>query len=239
MKLTMKEAKKRMEISGGNLDLRGAAITELPEGLTVGGSLDLEGAAITELPEGLTVGGSLYLRGAAITELPEGLTVGGSLYLEGAAITELQMSKVKKLSNGDYVVGKYLYADNILTHVKRVKKIKNYVYYVGKIKDRNVIYDGTYYAHCKDIKSGVSDLIFKHAKTRGSEQYLNLNLSNKLTTEEAKTMYRIITGACQQGTDAFVSSFGDELKDRYTINELLELTNGQYGHKTFRKFFEQ
>jgi hypothetical protein len=66
----------RVKYAGESLDLRGTAITALPEGLTVGKSLDLRGTAITALPEGLTVGESLYLRGTAITALPEGLTVG-------------------------------------------------------------------------------------------------------------------------------------------------------------------
>jgi hypothetical protein len=74
---------------GGALDLRGTAITALPDNLTVGGSLYLRGTAITALPDNLTVGGSLYLRGTAITALPDNLTVGGALDLEGTAITAL------------------------------------------------------------------------------------------------------------------------------------------------------
>ena len=60
-------------LSKNDLDLRGTAITQLPDGLSVGGSLDLSGTAITQLPDGLSVGGSLYLRGTAITQLPDGL----------------------------------------------------------------------------------------------------------------------------------------------------------------------
>ena len=52
------------------------------------------------------------------------------------------------------------------------------------------------------------------------------------------TMYRVITGACQQGSQAFVDSLGDKLKDRYTIREAVELTRGQYGGNRFAKFFQ-
>jgi len=83
-----------------SLDLRGTAITELPEGLKVGGDLDLEGTAITELPEGLKIGGYLDLEGAAITALPEDLEVGRYLDLKDTAITELPE---------DLEVGRYLY----------------------------------------------------------------------------------------------------------------------------------
>ena len=236
MKYTLEELQKIMEDSGGDLDLSETPITSLPEGLTVAGNLYLSGTQITSLPEGLTVGGSLYLRGTQITTLTEGLTVGGSLDLRGTQITN--RTKFKKLQNGDYVPGRYLYADGILTHVKRKRVLHGYTYYVGKIKGQNVIYDGKNYAHCKSFKSGVEDLAFKAAKDRGAEQYRNMPVDTELTVEEAKTMYRVITGACQAGTNAFVESLG-KLKEKYTIAEMIDLTRGQYGSTTFKDFWER
>ena len=133
---------------------------------------------------------------------------------------------------------RYFYCDGILTHVKRRKKIGKYLYYVGKIKDKNVISDGTYFAHCKSFKDGVADLEFKKAKDRGAAQYRSLNLDSVVTSDDAKTMYRIITGACRAGTEQFVQSLG-EIKETYTIGEIVELTKGHYGAETFRKFFEK
>lgn len=216
MKYTLEELQKIMEDSGGDLDLSGTPITSLPEGLTVAGSLDLRGTQITSLPEGLTVGWALELRGTPIKN----------------------RTKFKKLKNGDYVPGRYLYADGILTHVKRKRVLHGYTYYVGRIKGRNVIYDGKNYAHCKSFKSGVEDLVFKAAKDRGAEQYRNMPVDTELTVEEAKTMYRVITGACQAGTNAFVDSLG-KLKDKYTIAEMIDLTRGQYGSTTFKDFWER
>ena len=220
---------------GGWLDLRGTPITTLQEGLTVAGSINISVTQITSLPDGLTVGGSLDLRGTQITSLPEGLTVGGCIALRGTQITN--RTKFKKLQNGDYVPGRYLYADGILTHVKRKRVLHGYTYYVGKIKGKNVIYDGKNYAHCKSFKSGVEDLAFKAAKDRGAEQYLNMPVDTELTVEEAKTMYRVITGACQAGTNAFVESLG-KLKEKYTIAEMIDLTRGQYGSTTFKDFWD-
>ena len=85
-------------------------------------------------------GGNLYLRGTPITSLPEGLTVGGGLYLSGTQIKN--RTKYKKLKNGDYVPDRYLYADGILTHVKRKRVLHGYTYYVWRIKGRNVMYYG-------------------------------------------------------------------------------------------------
>ena len=63
-----------------NLDLRGSAVTEMPDNLHVGRSLFLRDSAVTKLPDNLHVGRSLYLEGSAVTELPDDLYVGGETY---------------------------------------------------------------------------------------------------------------------------------------------------------------
>ena len=52
------------------------------------------------------------------------------------------------------------------------------------------------------------------------------------------TMYRIITGACRQGSERFVSRLGT-LKEKYTIREAIELTKGQYNADKFAEFFKK
>lgn len=47
-----------------------------------------------------------------------------------------------------------------------------------------------------------------------------------------------ITGACEAGTKHFVGGL-KELKPRYTIAEIIELTDGQFGATDFRNFFER
>ena len=219
-KLTHEEAKELMNKNGGSLYLSGTGITTLPDNLTVGGWLDLRGTGITTLPDNLTVGGSLYLSGTGITDKRK------------------EKLKVKNLRNGDYVAGQYIFADNILTHVVKVKKVGDYTLYVGKIPGRNVVTDGTNYAHCKKLRDGIADLAFKSAADRGADQYKNMTLDTELTVPEMVTMYRIITGACRQGSESFVNSLG-ELKERYTIREAIELTEGQYNSSKFADFFEE
>ncbi len=219
MKLTLEKAKQMMEANGGSLYLDGTGITTLPDGLTVGGYLDLEGCT-------------------GITTLPDGLTVGGYLDLRGTGITEEEQKKVRRLRDGDYVEGKYLYADSILTHVRGKRQMGGYTCYIGKIKGKNVVSDGTHYAHCDKLRDGIADLMFKTAKDRGADQYKGLSLDTEMTVEEMVTMYRVITGACRQGSENFVQSQGDALKEKYTIREALELTKGQFGAEAFQKFFE-
>ena len=239
---------------GGLLDLCGTQITSLPDNLTVGGGLYLNNTLIASLPDNLTVGGSLYLCDTPITSLPENFTVGGSLYLNGTPIASLpenltvggkvyfttgqiKYDNHRKLKDGEYVPNRYLYADGILTYVKGKKSIKGYDFYIGKIKGKNVVSDGTHYAHCSTLREGVADLLFKSAKDRGAKQYSHLTLDSEVTAEDAITMYRVITGACRQGTQRFVEGLG-ELKDKYTVREIINITQGQYNSEAFRKFFE-
>ena len=235
MKLTLEEAKAMMDQNNnGNLDLRGTNITVLPDNLTVGGNLDLSDTNITALPDNLTVGGWLDLRGTNITALPDNLTVGGNLDLIGTGITN---HTVKRLRHGEYVPGKYLYTDGILTHIKKKKKIGEYTLFVGKIPNRHVIFDGKHYAHCRNFRDGVADLLFKSAADRGADQYRGISLDDSFTVEELKRMYRVITGACEAGTKSFVNNLKD-LKDKYTVREVIEMTDGQYNAEKFKAFFE-
>ena len=239
---------------GGNFILRGTPIKKLPDALTVGGGLDLSCTSIEKLPDGLSVGGDLDLRGTPIKKLPDNLTVGGNLNLYGTQIKELpdnltvgggiigyegDTSNVHYLKDGDCVPNQYIYADNILTFVESKKEIKGYTYYKGKIAGRNVISDGIHFAHCTSFKEGVKVLDFKKAKDRCAEQYSNLTLDTVVSTKELITMYRVITGACQQGTEHFVNSLGKKLKDSYTVREAIELTNGQYRARAFEEFFKK
>ena len=238
MTYTLEELNEMMKKSGGSLDLRETQITSLPENLTVSGWIDLRGTQITSLPDNLTVGGWLYLRGTQITSLPDNLTVGGSLDLRGTQITNKakEMRKVKPLKNGDYVPGKYLYADGILTHIKKERKYGEYTLYIGKIKGKNVVSDGVHYAHCDKMRDGIEDLIFKSAKDRGSEQYREYTMDSVVSLEEAKTMYRIITGACRAGTNDFVNGL-PKVKKQYTVREMIDITKNAYCGDVFRDFF--
>lgn len=181
-------------------------------------------------------GGSLWLDG--LTSIPEGFnpTVGGSLGLRG--LTRAQRSKVKinRLVPGFYKPGEYLYADGILTHIKRKKKWNGYILYEGKCYKNHVVSDGTNFAHCSTFREGIADLAFKAAKDRGANQFKGRSLDEEMTVEELVTMYRIITGACRQGSERFVNSLG-RLKERYTIREAIQLTKGQYGAERFAEFF--
>lgn len=222
---------------GFDIYLRNARIAKLPDNLIVGGSLDLRCTSIEKLPNNLAIGGNLWISKEHLAESSDNLVIGGRIYSGYDIPVNVNSTKVKHLHNGDYVQDKYLYADGILTAVKRKRQVGDYTVYVGLIKNTYVVSDGKYYAHCESIKQGVKDIAFKKAKDRGSDQYKNLTLESRINTQDAIMMYRIITGACQQGTQKFVDSLGETLKESYTVAEIMEMTKGGYGNEVFCKFF--
>ncbi|MDD5293736.1 MAG: hypothetical protein PHW40_05440, partial [Candidatus Izemoplasmatales bacterium] len=231
----------------GLLDLNNTTITSLPDNLTVDGSLYLRNTKITSLPDNLTVGGSLYLRYTKITSLPDNLTVGGSLYLRYTQITSLPDDllvgnmiysdlglQAKKIIHGT-VTDKWVFADDILTHIKVVKKIGDMTVYVTPYKAVVVTKDGKTFAHGNTIREAVQDLRFKEAE-RNIDDYREFDRDSVLEFDDAVIMFRVITGACAYGTNRFIEEQKIE-KRPYSVGEILELTKGQYGHEEFAKYF--
>ena len=141
------------------------------------------------------------------------------------------------LTEGKIVPGRYIVADGQIFHYTgRSHKAGDYTVYIGKIPGQLLVSDGELWAHCKSAREGIADILFKRAKDRGAEQFKGLDLDEPRTVDELKTMYRIITGACRAGTEAFVATI-KELKGTYSIREALEITRGQYNSEAFREFF--
>ena len=245
----------------GSLDL--SSLTSIPEGFnpTVGGSLYL--SSLTSIPEGFnpTVGGYLYLR--SLTSIPEGFnpTVGGSLDLRSlTSIPEgfnptvggyLYLRYITKHIGANVNIpnipapdlqwdnGKYICKDGILTEV--VSNRHN-VYKVRKIARKEIEYlitDGNgNWAHGDTLEEAKEDLMYKISDRRKSD-YEHLTLDDTLPVDEAIKCYRVITGACSSGTRDFIKNRLRTHKSSYKISEMIELTEGEYGNKSFKYFFEK
>ena len=121
----------------------------------------------------------------------------------------------------------------ILSHKKDVYKVKNF----GENDTSYVIEKDGVFSHGKTLKEARESFIYK-ISNRDTSAYENLTLDSVVTFEEAVKMYRVITGACEAGTKYFVSQLS-EVKKKYTIAEIIKLTEGQYGSDSFKKFFEE
>ena len=238
---------------GGDLYLENTAITSLPDNLTVGGYLDLRGTAITSLPENLTVGGSLYLRGTGITSLPDNLTVGRYFDLEGTGITDKgnirtqltaeQNAKIEKQQNPllrwEWNRKTYIKVDGIFSEVISNKGNLYHIKQIGSEKIEYLITDGNgKWAHGKTLQEAKADLLYK-ISNRDKSSYEDLTLESELSFEDAVVCYRVITGACSAGTrDYLENRLPKPHKPKYTIAEIIKLTENEYQGRAFADFFK-
>ncbi len=92
-------------------------------------------------------------------------------------------------------------------------------------------------AHGETLSAALSDLAYKTAD-RDLSQYQNMPIDTVKTPYEWATAYRVVTGACQMGTEAFIKQQGG-LKDAYTLSEIINITRGAFGSDRFRKVVGQ
>ena len=241
---------------GGSLYLNG--LTTIPEGFnpTVGGGLLLNG--LTAIPKGFspTVGGWLFLNG--LTTIPKGFnpTVGGSLYLNGLTSIpkgfnptvggDVELNGLTSIPEGfnkdsfrtlfqSWQDEKYICVDGVFTEV--LKRKRN-VWKVKKIlTDREfyLVTDGQgKFAHGETVKEARADLLFKLSDNADKENYAKYTV---FTLAEAIECYRLVTGACVFGVKDFVANH--EMKEVFEVSDIITMTEGYYGHETFKAFFSK
>lgn len=224
-------------IVGGRLDLPNAI--DLPDdfGLVVGGGLDLRSIYILPRAFHPTVGGTLNL--FTVKGLHDGFKPKVQYEIEfreinpdGASRDQWRLHNERFLSWDN---GKYIKVDGIFSEVVKQRKNVWHLKDVGTDKHYFLVSDGKgKFAHGNTIDEARSDLVFKIADV-SKGQYVGLKLDSKLSFQEAVTMYRVVTGACEFGVKQFVENYGIE-KRTYSVAEIVELTVGHYGHSTLTEF---
>ena len=177
------------------------------------------------------------------TKNNDNLTVGGSLYLEGTSITSKEAEAVNRKFNFSLDVeqkltwknGKYRKIDGIFCEV--VRSLKSCLKVRVGLKTMYIVEAGGVYSHGSTIKEARADLIYKIGN-RDKSEYEKMTIDTVLTKAEAIKMYRVITGACATGTQGFVESL-EKTKRKYSIAEIIELTQGQYGNSSLVEFFKK
>jgi hypothetical protein len=230
---------------GGSLDTHNNA--ELPNLTSIGGSLYIRSNAEFSAPQLKTVGGSIEIY--SNVELSQLKTVGGYLDIySNAEFSAPQLTNknfARNMKDGDERHG-FIKADNMIIQFtsKRIRTIGGIKYLVYKtpfIKIKYVINKtgSENWSHCSNMKSGILDIRFKEAK-RDIEQYKDYSLKDKISYEDAVILYRVITGACQQGTQQFIDNNKEiAKKTEFTIQEIIDLTQGQYGNESLQDFFKE
>ena len=87
------------------------------------------------------------------------------------------------------------------------------------------------------LEKAKDDLLYK-ITDRDKSDYEGLSLDSELSFEDAIVCYRVITGACSLGTRDFIENrLGKNKKDKYTISDIIKITEGEYGNDVFKDFF--
>ena len=140
------------------------------------------------------------------------------------------------LVNGLYKGKPHIIADGILSEVIHKRGDVYTVINHGETEKSYLVTDGENWAHGDTIKSANEDLLFKSADSADKDQYRGLSLDTVKTSTEWAVVYRAITGACISGIRNFMSQ--RDLKDNYTLAEIIKETEGAYGHNKFKEFFK-
>ncbi len=130
-----------------------------------------------------------------------------------------------------------VYIDGIISIViskhKNVYKVRN----LGETQESFIVQDGDVYSHGSTIQEAKDSLIYK-ISNRDTSKFDNYTFKTELTLKEAIEMYRVITGACESGTRYFVENILTDKKEKYTVQEVITLTQGQYNHEKLVEFFK-
>jgi hypothetical protein len=222
------------------------------EVVEIKGSLDCRGADTkAAFPKLTTCGGYIYCSGADTkAAFPKLTTCGGYIYCSGAD-TKAAFPKLTTQNCGDSKAMKrvayafrrsgFVRFDGILSFILTTKLLKigikiHRIVVVGEAKASFCIEtrDGTL-SHGDTIKQAKDSLIYKIGE-RDKSAYEKWTLDTVVTKRQAIESYRVITGACEAGTRHFVESVG-KTKEKYTVREIVALTDGQYGHDSYKTFF--
>ena len=248
-----------------DLDINGTDITEIPDDCEFS-CLSMKGTKIKKLRDNLVID-SLYAMDSSLTELPKNLVVYCGLDIENTNIKhlpndclatrvycdfELKDERYEKITCSYYKLKdevvhiyhpsgrEFLHVDGILSEV--VKKNGN-VYHVRNGVNKPITYvvtDGNnHWAHGKTLDDAKQNLRYKMS-FRDKSEYEKLTLESELTFDEAVACYRVITGACKLGTKNYIKHrLPKPHKEKYSIKEIIELTENEYGSDIFSEFFEK
>ena len=138
--------------------------------------------------------------------------------------------------------GKFIHvdlSDNIFSRVKSIKKIGGAVVKTviidGQKKKSYVYISGGKSAHGVTVEKAKADLRYKIAD-RDTSKFKAWDKKEKRPLDDLIEAYRVITGACESGTRAYVESQKVTAK-KMSIEEVIAATKGAYGNDAFAKFF--
>ena len=121
--------------------------------------------------------------------------------------------------------------------ISQRKNVQKIVLYRG-IRPSYIFTKDGVSAHGRTVKQAYRDWLFK-ISPRDMSEYEGLHLDDIKDLNYWAVCYRTITGACSLGTENFIENSKDKLKPQMSLREVITVTEGQYGHNSFKEFFER
>ena len=135
---------------------------------------------------------------------------------------------------GNIEDGEYIIVDDILSKVLKRKGNVLKVINHSDTEESYIVEQNGYYSHGRTLDEARESLVYK-LSTRDLSEFKSLTLESVLSRDEAIRMYMSVTGACAFGTKQFIES--RDIKEEYSIKEIINLTTGQYGNERLKEFF--
>jgi len=191
------------------------------------------------------VGGDVYVyNNAQLASLTMPSEVGGDVYVyNNAQLASYEIPEkmiklnhhesIKDLISAKLLMRGILFADGIMAHVISSKNNVYKIRIFGKKEISYCVYRNGNFSHGKTVKEAIESLRYK-ASIRDTSEFKSWKKKEVRNIEELISAYRSITGACEQGVKMFCESL--KLEDKYSIEVVIELTKGKYGHEQFKNF---
>lgn len=145
---------------------------------------------------------------------------------------------IDNMKDGEELNG-FIKADGlVIQFISKKEKGNILIYTTPFVSPKYVIKKGEYWSHCDNIKQGILDIKIKEVG-QDTSYFDNLTLNSVLTHEDAIVMYRVVTNACEKGTELFINNNQDKVKKEYTVKEIIKLTSGAYYSDKLVDFFEK
>ena len=206
------------------------------------GSVVIKDREKIEWPWLQSIGGDVYINENATLNAQALQSVGGGVYIwQNTTLNTPNLQNkdfIREMANGEERHG-FVKLDGIGLQFKSKRRHGEFTIYktpfIGNYA--YAVTNGTHSAHASSIKGALLDLRFKLAD-RDKSAYEDLTLESKLTYDDAIIMFRVITGACKSGTQAFLDAHPEISKRKhYTVQEIFDLTQGEYGSDALKRFF--
>src|SRR5574344_1829972 len=213
---------------------------------TINGYLSLDGLTSVDkdfLKDTTVNGGlSLYSITSVDKDFLKNTTINGDLYLN--SLTSIDDDFLKDTTINGKLYFKNLNEGN--NHIKKFDGIWNKIYsthqqgdyIIHKVNNGFVVEKDNTYAHGESIKTAIRDLEFK-ISDRNFDDIKDLDINQEMTHDELYLIYRLVTGACSQGTEMFMSE--NDISNIKTIKDVIDITTelNSYGCDTFKEFYKE